>query len=195
MASIHDRWNEHLRIDLRRLLSNTDSSPSPFGVTDEGLWDFRGICVNASLHSVTIVNVDFTDGMLGRGQLMGSFRNCKFVEFACDGTLGESFEECIFHKANLSKSVWYGKFTNCDFSNANLTGVRGGNVKFEGCTFENADMRKASFYDSKFNNCTLVNCSIRLGSLAGSRFDECKVIDFDVSKTIMERVKGLFPIQ
>lgn len=191
MALIHDRWNEQDRLDLRRLLSNSDGCKSPFGVTDEGLCDFRGVCVNESLHSITVENVDFTNGHLGSGQFMGLFRRCKFVEFASDGNLGENFEDCVFHKARLNNSVFYGKFINCDFSRANLTGVRGRHIKFEGCTFEDVNLRKASFYDSHFVSCKLANCTIRSGSLAGSKFDDCKVNNFDLSKTVMERVKGL----
>ncbi len=188
---LHDRWGEHKSLDLRQLLSTSGVCPSPFGLTDEGLCDFRGICVNTSLHAITIVSGDFTAGRLGRGQFMGTFRLCRFVEFACDGNLGENFESCTFSKARLNNSVFYGTFVNCDFSNANLSGVRGGRIKFHGCTFENANMQKASFYDSNFSNCKIVNSTIRLGSLAGSRFDECEVNSFDLSKTVMERVRGL----
>lgn len=191
MTLIHDRWNENERLDLRRLFLESESCPSPFGFTEEGLCDFRGIRINVSLHAVLMENVDFTEAELVRGQLMAPFRHCKFVEFSCDGNLGESFDGCVFRKARLSNSVFYGSFINCDFSNANLTAVRGRHIRFEGCVFENVNLRKASFYDSSFINCRLVNCTIRSGSLAGSRFDGCEINGFDLSNTVMNRVKGL----
>jgi uncharacterized protein YjbI with pentapeptide repeats len=191
MALIHDRWSEHQPLDIRALLLSSDECRSPFSVTDEGHCDFRGVRIDASFHKMTVRHVDFSSAVLGDGQFVGACDDCKFVEFVCDGNLGREFLNCVFHKARLNNSVFYGKFLNCDFSDANMTGVRGRHSRFERCTFENTNLRKASFYDSTFVDCKLINCTIRSGSLAGSSFDNCEMNDFDLSKTVMARVKGL----
>lgn len=190
MALIHDRWAQQQRLDLRSLLSS-GGCRSPFGLTDEGYCDFRGICIDESLHSLRIENVDLANAKVGQGQLMAFCRQCRFVDFACDGNLGERFEDCTFQRARLSNSVFYGRFVNCDFSGANLTGVRGRHIQFERCTFHKTNLRKASFYDSVFRNCTFANCTMRSGSLVGSSFEDCEINGFDLAKTVTERVKGL----
>ena len=191
MAPIHERWNEHPCSQLRRLLLNAPSCPSPFGLTDDGLCDFRGIRIEDSLHNLTIERVDFSNAELGHGQFMGTVQACKFVEFSCDGNLGERFSDCDFRKARLSNSVVYGQFVSCDFSNANLTGVRGRNIRFEDCSFEGANLRKASFYDSMFVRCKIRNSKFGSGSLAGSKFEDCEIEGADFSKTVMQRVVGI----
>ena len=188
---LRDRWKEHEPMDLRNLLLGSAGCPSPFGITEEGLCDFRGVRVDSSFHESTIEGVDFSCGILGDGQFVGACHDCKFFEFECDGTIGREFLNCVFHNARLSNSVFYGKFINCDFFSANLSGVRGRHIRFERCNFENANLSKASFFDSDFIGCRLVNCTISSGSLVGTRFEDCEINGFDVSKAILTRVRGL----
>ncbi len=195
MAEIQDRWNDVDTGNLRRRFLDESGCRSPFGVTEDGLCDFRGMRVDESLHQVVIENTDFGKAVVGNGQFMAVFRHCSFDAFLCDGSFGNDFRECNFCNANLKNAVIYGKLHDCDFSKANLSGVRGGNVRFEGCNFVETKLWRTSFFDCKFRCCRFVNCSIHSGSLAGTSFEDCEFENFDLGNAIRTRTTGLPTIQ
>ena len=187
--SLVDRWEENRVSDLRRALRE-DGCNSPFGQTDEGLCDFRGVVINESLHQLTITSVDFSEARMDSGQFAATVKRCRFTKCKFESNVGNEFIECDFGAANLANCVFRGKFVECDFSAANLTNVRGSHVRFEDCNFDGANLRKASFYDSTFVRCKITNCKFGSGSLAGSKFEDCE-IEADFTKTVMQRVVGI----
>jgi len=190
--SLVDRWRQNQVADLRQALQERECN-SPFGVTDEGLCDFRGISISVSLHQVTIEGVDFSEACMESGQFAAVVKRCRFRKCKFESNLGNEFIECDFRAGKLANCVFRGKFVNCDFSSANLINVRGRQVRFEDCIFDGATFRKASFYDSTFLRCRIMNCKFSSGSLAGSKFEDCKVEGADFGNTVMLRVAGIEP--
>lgn len=195
MSAIHDRWHEQKCSPLRPILLSAIGCPSPFGQTEDGLCDFRGARINDSLHQLEIERIDFSNGLMGRGQLIATVRECRFVGFTCDGTLGNHFTKCSFQKANLSGAVIYGRFYECDFRSAKFRGVRASQVRFENCVLDAANLQNASFYDSAFVSCSFIDCrtgsGLLAGSLAGSIFEKCTIERTDFSHMVLTRANGL----
>ena len=54
-------------------------------------------------------------------------------------------------------------FTNCDFAEVNLGGIRFVDCRFEGCNLSLAKLRKTTIRDVVFENCKML----------GLHFDEC----------------------
>lgn len=185
-----DRWEDMQVSDLRRMLQANECN-SPFGTTNEGLCDFRGVSISASLHQMTIEDVDFSEACMDEGQFAAIVKACRFTKCKFESNLGNEFVGCNFLEGSLANCVFRGKFVNCDFSLANLTNVRGSHVKFEDCVFDKTNFRKTSFYDSTFVRCKIMDCKFGSGSLAGSKFQDCEVVGADFSKTAMQRVVGI----
>jgi uncharacterized protein YjbI with pentapeptide repeats len=190
VAGIRARWSELNAFDLRSALV---SGQSPFGVTDKGLQDFRGIAISQVLNKIQVERADFSYSVRALGQLGGAarFRDCIFDGSVYEGTIYGEFEGCSFKEARLSGSVLMGGFISCDLEAADLSRCRASQVKFEDCRFVIANLRKASFFDCVFVHCALDGCKWRSGSVAGSRFQECTFVGADFTKTVVQRAVGL----
>lgn len=185
-----DRWNETAIGSLRDQLAAGPCS-SPFGRTEELLCDYRGVSITESLHKLAIEGVDFSKSIMDSGQMAAEFTRCRFRDCIYASNVGNSFVECDFSSAKLSRCVFRGKFIGCDFTSADLTHVRGVGLYFERCIFDKTDLRKASLVNSRFVSCEIKSCKFGSGSLAGSKFDNCSINDVDFDKTVMQRVVGI----
>lgn len=187
------RWADVRLFDLKSALARRDS---PFGVTTDGLADFRGAEISIVVSGSSYTGVDLSFGRLSStGQLGGKvkFVRCLFQSFECDRTISGSFERCDFGEANLNAAVLLGDFRSCLFESARLTGVRASQVAFTGCSFEAAVLNKSSFLHCRFRNCNLNGARWRSGSASGSTFEDCTFDGAEFRNLVMTRTVG-FPV-
>ena len=188
-ATFRNRWSN---VSKTNLLDALVSKNSPFGETEEGYVDFRGVCIDQSLHKITISEIDFSFCRVeGGGQFVSHVSNCLFDGGDIDTFLGIHFINCSFSRANIAEDAMTGKFESCVFDGANFHKRLASGVHFRECSFIRTDIRKANFYDCIFERCKLLNCKLGHGSLGGSSFIDCTIEGLDFSTTVMERVKGL----
>ena len=192
-ASLRERWDSLDDFDLGRAL---DAGHSPFGLTPDGLKDYRAIEIAVALSRIDVSGVDFSYGRTGpTGQLGGGVRflGCRFCHFTCDKTMSGEFLECDFAAADLSSAVLLGRVGESRFEGAKLVGVRASQVTFERCSFKGASLRKASFYDCRFKSCVFDGSHWVSGSTAGSLFDDCSFSDIRFKRMVTVRTRGLPP--
>ena len=90
--------------------------------------------------------------------------------------VGEDFAEAV-----LIHQEWDGReFEHCDFTGADLTGLRAANCVFTECTFARADLADARLRATAFRSCTFDRTLLREStwdgcSLLGSSFVACKL--------------------
>jgi len=188
IETLLDRWREIAPVDFRAVLP---SKNSPFGLTLEGLADFRGAALETSLHKLVLKELDLSYTKMRRGQFVSQVENCLFDGCVYDCTVSRSFLECSFVGANLNGSNLQGMFCKCDFSGAKLTQTLSSETVFERCVFRNTNLKGGNLYRSRFLACVFDNCKLGGGSLAMSAFTDCTISGCDFSTTVMERVKGL----
>lgn len=167
---------------------------SPFGLTADGLQDWRGFKLEGAIFGKTLSNLDLTLSKMGTTSQLGGrlivertkFDGCRYAT-----SINASFEDCSFQESNLRGSTIVGKFINCAFRRSRLGRCRFASVKFLSCDFSGADFTLASFFDCHFENCLFSEVKVENASFAGSRFENCEISNTDFSKAILERVSGL----
>jgi hypothetical protein len=133
------RW-QYVAIDISR--------PSPFGKTDCGFDDFRGI------------SLDWPEGVLRPTYQVNfsqaDFSFCELVDISFENS---NFDNCLF-----SKSAWEdcslneSGFVGCDFSDAKLTAVGLSWINrsnFEHCSFKHSKLKKVTFKLCNFKDVTI----------------------------------------
>lgn len=135
---------------------------SPFGLTKDGLIDFRGIDLRLQqIKEIKIKNIDFSHSLFSNAWIENSifenvnfenvdftemsehgnqfhkirFSNCKFNK-AGIGYKGSQYIHCIIEKSNFTKTVFIrGEFFNTQFIDCKLKGVDFNASSFENCSF------------------------------------------------------------
>ncbi len=167
---LKDRWSENnnakkVLTEIKLLFRNggmLKDEHFPFGLTKNGLIDFRGIDLrqqqikkikiknmdlshsqfsnarieNSIFETVIFENVDFTE-ISERGNLFYKvkFLNCKFNK-AGIGYEGSQYRHCLIEKSIFIKSVFIrGEFANTQFIDCKLKGVDFNASSFEDCSF------------------------------------------------------------
>lgn len=130
LKELKERWGPQA-IKLRE--------PSPFGLTDRGLHDFRGI--------------GFRDTDLSNEKIFDSdFSYADFDELRIKDS---SFKNCVFFKAILTRiSVWKGCFQFCEFEKSDMRRAHlgFGGTYIENCSFKGANVRNTSLINTIFRN-------------------------------------------
>jgi len=147
--------------------------PSPFGRTDSGLEDFRGVALTESMEYLTVQNLDLSYALLepSGGLIYSTFTNCRFDGVKLAGRfITKVFKHCSFHKAILKHAAFGEQFEDCDFTGSNLSHTKGRDVSFTRCRFTDASFRGAHLMYCKFEECHFAGVKMNDGSLAGSRF-------------------------
>ncbi|MDA3804467.1 pentapeptide repeat-containing protein [Clavibacter sp. CT19] len=173
---------------------------SPFGFTDSGKADFRGLAVFESIRYLTVEDTDMSystfkdgaslsqsefsrcvfDGMDLRGTIVTRrFEATSFVGAKLNGIRpGEVYIDCDFTDASMDKAVAMGsKFVRCDFSQVKMTGAIFYHCTFDECRFDGAKLDYASFGGSDV-----------LGEVDAAVFEGCLV---DKMKINGEEVVGV----
>lgn len=147
----------------------------PFGMTEDGLFDFRGfrLCPpdarrKASLNHAVLKGCDFTAGFLAETIAEHStFQGCVFdyTDINNFSDKGNTFSDCRFYRCewqvgsigtdwNTSKSGDYqSRYMNCHFENVKLTKTSFGDPHFICCVFIFKRLSGVDFGCSGFVNC------------------------------------------
>lgn len=146
---------------------------SPFGKTDAGLDDFRGIVLTEAVQYLTVQNLDLSYAIFEPtgGLIYSTFTNCRFDGVKLDGRfITKIFKHCSFQKAILKNAAFGERFEDCDFTGSNVSYTKGTDVSFIRCQFSDANFRGAHLMYCKFEECLFEGAKMNNGSLAGSRF-------------------------
>ncbi len=137
---------------------------SPFGLTEGGLLDFRGLRVGekAQLRRVVFGPTDF-GAALFKGVWL---ERCTFYNSKFDGTgfqkmseHGNEFVDCSILKSSFREAA---------------LGYRGS--RFLKCTFDCVDFSRAIFARPEFDGCAFYHCKLDGCDLNGSSFDHCRFV-------------------
>lgn len=134
---------------------------SPFGRTESGLWDFRGLQVprETQLRRVSFCPGDYS----------GSAWSRVWIERS-------TFEGSVFDDARFLSATDHGnsvsncRFLRASFRNAGI-GYRGS--RYSACSFERVDFRGAGFIRPEFDDCTFVDCRLDGSDFNGASFERC----------------------
>lgn len=174
------RWQaEQLQLAGRRLLDaaksmKMDAMPeSPFGLTDEGFEDYRGITLAEAVRYLSIERVDLSDAVFKDGASINESEatRCKFERMDMRNVfVRRKFDSCSFVGAKLNGARLGGEFIGCDFSRSNLSRSFATDCKFVDCKFVGANLSGIHFISCVFEGCDFTGVKALSGSVARSRF-------------------------
>lgn len=191
IAELKSRWSA-VAVDIRAVMAG--ESASPFGDTESGLHDLRGIRLRGAFNRLAISRIDLAySEMETTGQLGGAITaaDCRFDGCRYESTLDGTFENCTFVESRLSRSTLRKIFRRCDFANARMEYVAGDKLVFESCDFYGTNLRKAELYRCEFIGCQFTETKFRGAALTGSSFVECRIQTVEFEDSILDKVTGL----
>ncbi|WP_020617315.1 pentapeptide repeat-containing protein [Paenibacillus daejeonensis] len=167
---------------------------SPFGKTEDGYADFRGVALTEAMEYLTLERVDlsyaqFLDAATLRSStlshclLQGIKLSNRFVT--------RQFDHCSFRQSNLSQARLGERFVDCDFTSSNLSKTVARDVSFVRCRFNDAKLRGAMLMHCVFEDCSFEGSVLGGGSFYGSRFvgESDALPDWGGTDTIVDGVK------
>ncbi len=179
------RWSDEL---IESVLAQLRSGevPEPFGHTESGICDLRGLVIRGILRTITMNAIDLTYCSAERG---GQFLGCTLIDVDLSNStlktnIDGKFSACKFDESNLNGALFRGRFENCSFSKAKLKDAAGESVSFSECRFDSADLRGAHLCTCNFNTCTWKEATFGNGSFYRSKFTRGQ--PNDVGNTIMD---------
>lgn len=146
---------------------------SPFGRTDEGFEDYRGITLAEAVRYLSIERVDLSDAVFKDGASINESeaKGGKFERMDMRNVfVRRKFDSCSFVGAKLNGARLGGEFIGCDFSRSNLSKSFATNCKFVDCKFAGANLSGIYFISCVFDGCDFTGVKILSGSVARSRF-------------------------
>lgn len=174
------RWQaEQLQLAGRHLLDAAKSMrmeampASPFGLTDEGFEDYRGITLAEAVRYLSIERVDLSDAVFKDGASINESeaKGCKFERMDMRNVfVRRKFDSCSFVGAKLNGARLGGEFIGCDFSRSNLSRSFATDCKFVDCKFAGANLSGIHFISCVFEGCDFTGVKALSGSVARSRF-------------------------
>lgn len=181
-------------------LFNGKSLESPFGRTEEGYEDFRGLVIDEPfrLDSFLLEACDLT---YFRGHnlifLNSIIRDCRFDQAKL--RWGDSKCEILnvsFLDADISGATFgmhRSRFYDCNFSRSDLRGVNANRPLFEKCRFEKARITHAQFGNASFTSCVFKGKIKKcwFSAAAGSGFKECDLREASFVDCNFRRMKFL----
>ncbi|MFI4851707.1 MAG: pentapeptide repeat-containing protein [Gimesia chilikensis] len=185
---LKERWSDDL-IESVLAQFRSGKNPAPFGHTESGLCDLRGLMIRGILRNVTMNLIDLTCCSTERG---GAFLGCTFNDVDLSNSMLKTnidgrFSACRFVEANLNGALFRGSFENCSFLKAKLKNSVGESVSFIDCCFDSTDLRGAHLCACSFNTCTWKDVKFGNGSFYRSKFTGEQ--PNDVGNTIMDHAE------
>lgn len=177
---LQQRWI-NCQSDIDSLFKG-ESKKSPFGFTNDGLHDYRGMVLHKNLRPVglSLSNIDFS---YFEGKYLifadSSIIDCQFENSKFElGDVNSQFKNVSFLQSKLKGSGFAGKqtcYTRCNFTKADLTGSTGNGGTFQECKFENTKLKNSvlgtcTFRNSKFSG-KIEN--VLFGGQTGFSFSNC----------------------
>lgn len=165
---------------------------SPFGLTDAGQEDFRGVALNEVIQYLDVHHIDLSFARFkdGAGLNSSRFEHCRFDGMKLGGSfVTRQFNYCSFRKTNLKNARIGERFEDCDFTEANMSQAIARDAAFIRCNFSDVNFRGAHLIYCLFEECSFEGAIFHNGSLSGSRFvSETNALPV-WADTIMEYVK------
>lgn len=133
---------------------------SPFGLTESGLNDFRGL--NFSRQIMKKVNVENAD-----------LSHCCYINSRIEKSI---FKNVIFNKVDFTDITDKGnlfenvKFSNCKF---NLAGLGYDGSQFINCIFEKVNFTRTIFVRNEFIKSQFIDCKFKGVDFNASSFENC----------------------
>ncbi|QUL54892.1 pentapeptide repeat-containing protein [Paenibacillus tritici] len=146
---------------------------SPYGLTEAGLEDYRGVTLTETLQYLTVQGVDLSYARFEDSASLNTstFTHCGFDGVKLDGRfVTHTFSHCSFRGAKLNNARISKEFHDCDFTGCNLSKVIANDVSFTRCRFSGANFRWAIFTYCRFEECSFEGAICQDSSFAGSRF-------------------------
>lgn len=177
-----ERWSARSISSALRLLEGKSGVTAPFGETEGGHLDLRGIKLDQvlTISNRTLERIDFSYSEFARAQ----FRKTSLSECRFDSSLIQLqdlrsiFFNVSFVAADMRGSSFghrISTFRRCDFHGSDLRGVSGSRAKFEQCNFSSAQIRNSMMGNSLFERCVfdgiIRKCIFNGG--AGGGFRRC----------------------
>lgn len=165
------RWTDALVESVLAEL-RAGATPEPFGSTEDGMRDLRGLQIRGILRNLRMSNIDFGFCRSERG---GQFLGCNLTRVNFSGSslktnIDGTFVSCVFDRSNLAGCLFRGQFRDCSFRRATMKGAAGESVRFRECSFNDADLRGAHLCACTFEQCTWRSTLFGDGSLYRSKF-------------------------
>lgn len=177
---LRERWTHERTSALEHELVLAAQRPgapfpaSPFGTTEAGLVDLRGVRLTTPIRYQRAAGVDLSDVTFADGASVteSELEGCVLDRIDMRGVfVRRRFAGCSFVGAKLTGARLGGEFTDCDFSGATLSRSVASGVRFERCTFTGASLR-AVMWTTRcvFDHCVFDGVASFTGSVAGSVF-------------------------
>lgn len=162
------RWEDDQLAEVNRLLTavtgkhnlhkKTAPSPHPpYGQTDTGLEDYRGVVLTETIQYLTVQGVDLSYARFDDSASLNTsiFTNCCFDGVKLDGRfVTHTFNHCSFRGAKLNNARISKQFNDCDFTGCNLSKAIANDVTFTRCRFSDANFRGALLLYCRFEECS-----------------------------------------
>jgi len=159
--------------DAAKSLKMGPMPESPFGLTEMGMADYRGVTIAEPVRYLKVANVDLSDALFKEGASINEseLEACRLDRIDMRSVfVRRSFSDCSFVKARLSGARLGGEFVRCDFTGANLSKSFATDCKFTGCNFAGATLSDVHFISCTFEDCDFSDVKLFTGSVAGSKF-------------------------
>ncbi|MEK3839088.1 pentapeptide repeat-containing protein [Paenibacillus sp. FSL P2-0136] len=165
---------------------------SPYGQTEAGLEDYRGVTLIESIQYLTLQGIDFS---YSRFEDAASLNTSTLTHCCLDGVkldnrfVTHTFSHCSFRGAKLNRARISKEFHDCDFTGCNFSKAIANDVSFTRCRFDGANFRGALFLYCRFEECSFEGALFQDGSIAGSRFAGEAHLLPEWGNTILDHVK------
>lgn len=159
--------------DAAKSLKMGPMPESPFGLTELGMLDYRGVNLSEPVRYLTVNNVDFSDAIFRDGASINEseLTGCTLDRIDMRNVfIRRSFDDCSFVKAKLSGARFGGDFVGCDFTGANLSKSFATDCRFKGCSFMGGTLANVHFISCIFEDCDFSGVKVLTGSVARSKF-------------------------
>lgn len=182
--SLIARWDDNQLAEVNRLLASVTGKhnlhkkersfpSSPYGQTDAGLEDYRGVALTETIQYLTVQGADLSYARFDCSASLNTstFTNCCFDGVKLDSRyVTHTFSHCSFRGAKLNNARISKQFNDCDFTGCNLSKAIANDVSFIRCRFSDANFRGALLLHCRFEECSFDGAFFHNGSLAGSHF-------------------------
>lgn len=189
MSELKKRWTSEKKLQGETALMK--GVAYPFEKTNDQLQDLRGIEITDIIKGIQIRSIDLSGSNLeGFGQFAKcSVERVRFRSASLGTNIGNYFNFCDFSSVKAMGAILRGQFIDCDFTMANLSGVRGSQVQFVRCIFDKTNFSRVVLLRSIFEDCKFENCKFSNGSLSYSKFIRSPINAADLHATLMEKVQ------
>lgn len=180
LKPLRERWDPEQIASLEAQLLAASRTPkgiefdSPFGVTDAGFLDLRGVPLSESVRYTRLRRADFSGALFREGASLteSELTQCVFDRADIRNRfVSRRFTGCGFVGAKLQQSRLGTVFTGCDFTKANLSGSVASGTRFERCDFTGARLGSIMWTQRcVFDHCVFDDLVSLSGSVAGSVF-------------------------